>query len=72
MEHLDRFRKKKKVMLKLENCNVGITCMWKKQCWNYLHVKKKKNVKSDITKEYLLLQIVLSWTHLLTGSSFYS
>ena len=32
MEHLDRFRKKKKkkVMLKLENCNVGITCMWKK------------------------------------------
>jgi hypothetical protein len=33
---------------------------------------KKKNVKSDITKEYLLLQIALSWTNLLTGSSFYS
>jgi hypothetical protein len=36
-------------LLACEKSNVGITCML-----------KKKNVKSDITKEYLLLQIALS------------
>lgn len=60
MEHLDRLRKKKSNVeirelqcrnyLHVKKSNVGITCM----------LKKKKNVKSDITKEYLLLQIVLS------------